>query len=80
MHKCFQEFQCILFVGLTESISVQPFPVSVYSVLEFDEKVLCFVGLLFLFSHSVVSDSLQPHRLQHAKLPCPSQLAKTHVH
>ena len=28
--------------------------------------------LLFLFSHSVVSDSLQPHGLQHARLPCPS--------
>ena len=25
-----------------------------------------------LFSHSVVSDSLQPHRLQHARPPCPS--------
>ena len=24
------------------------------------------------FSHSVVSDALQPHRLQHARLPCPS--------
>ena len=24
-----------------------------------------------LFSHSVVSDSLQPHGLQHARLPCP---------
>ena len=24
------------------------------------------------FSHSVVSDSLQPHGLQNAKLPCPS--------
>ena len=35
------------------------------------------------FSHSVVSDSLQPHGLQHARLPCPSQLlelAQTHVH
>ena len=28
--------------------------------------------LLLLFSHSVMSDSLQPHGLQHAKLPCPS--------
>jgi len=28
--------------------------------------------LLLLFSHSVVSDSLQPHGLQHARLPCPS--------
>ena len=25
-----------------------------------------------LFSHSVVSDSLRPHRLQHARPPCPS--------
>ena len=26
---------------------------------------------LLLFSHSVVSDSLRPHGLQHARLPCP---------
>ena len=26
---------------------------------------------LLLFSHSVVSDSLQPHGLQHARVPCP---------
>ena len=33
------------------------------------------VSLLFIllfFSHSVVSCSLQPHGLQHARLPCPS--------
>ena len=28
--------------------------------------------VLFLFSRSVVSDSLWPHRLQHARLRCPS--------
>ena len=28
--------------------------------------------MFLLFSHSVVSDSLQPHGLQHARLPCPS--------
>ena len=27
---------------------------------------------MLLFSHSVVSDSLWPHELQHAMLPCPS--------
>ena len=27
---------------------------------------------LFLFSGSVMSDSLRPHGLQHARLPCPS--------
>ena len=33
--------------------------------------------------HSVVSDSFQPHELQHARPPCPSQLpefTQTHVH
>ena len=28
--------------------------------------------MLLLFSCSVMSDSLQPHELQHARLPCPS--------
>ena len=28
--------------------------------------------LLLLFSHSVMSDSLQPHGLQHTRPPCPS--------
>ena len=28
--------------------------------------------LLVLFSHQVVSNSLQPHRLHHTRLPCPS--------
>ena len=35
------------------------------------------------FSHSVLSDSLWPHGLQHARHPCPSpnhDLAQTHVH
>ena len=35
------------------------------------------------FSHLVVSDSLWPHGLQHARLPCPHQLPEldqTHVH
>ena len=35
------------------------------------------------FSCSVVSNSLRPHGLQHARLPCPSpvpQLAQTHVY
>ena len=32
----------------------------------------CVKGLLMLFSRSVLSDSLWPHGLQHARLPCPS--------
>ena len=37
--------------------------------------VWCFisgVGIDTQFSHSVVSNYLQPHGLQHARLPCPS--------
>ena len=32
----------------------------------------CSSSLLLLFSHSVVSDSLRPHELERARLPCPS--------
>ena len=35
------------------------------------------------FSRSVVSNSLQPHELQHARPPCPSptpESTQTHVH
>ena len=30
------------------------------------------------FSRSVVSDSLQPHELQHARPPCPSPTPRVH--
>ena len=40
------------------------------SFLKWDNIYLS--GLLLLFSHSVMSDSLQLHGLQHARLPCPS--------
>ena len=34
---------------------------------------LCIITKEFVqFSHSVMSDSLQPHGLQHTRLPCPS--------
>ena len=40
-----------------------------------------FYFLSVQFSHSVVYDSLQPHRLQHTRLPCPSRkFAQTHDH
>ena len=31
---------------------------------------------LVQFSHSVISDSLQPHELQHIRLPCPSPVLR----
>ena len=36
----------------------------------------CFSSVQF--SHSVVSDSLQPHESQHARPPCPSQTPGVH--
>ena len=42
-----------------------------------------FHALLLLFSHSIVSNSLRPWGLQHARLPCLHHLpefAQTHVH
>ena len=30
------------------------------------------INIFVVFSHLVMSDSLWPHRLQHARLPCPS--------
>ena len=42
-----------------------------------------YILLLLLLSHSLVSDSLPPHGVQHAKIPCPHclpEFAQTHVH
>ena len=36
------------------------------------EPTILFLGVLLLFSCSVMSDSLQPYGLQHSSLPCPS--------
>ena len=41
------------------------------------------IWIWLLFSHSVMSESLWPHGLWHARLPCPSptpEFAQTHVH
>ena len=39
-------------------------------------NVICLLKSLLLFSHSVKSDSLWSHGLQHARLSCPSPAAK----
>ena len=52
-------------------------------VLTWQRKLWCVFLLFFLFSQSVMSDSLQPHGLQHARLPGHHQLpepTQTHVH
>ena len=64
------------------------FPLLLWAVLQW--RNLTIIGkckgpfcLMWLFSHSVMSDSLRPHGLQHARLPCPSLslgVAQTHAH
>ena len=52
-------------------VPVSPHPhqhLSVFLMID----ILASVEWLLLFSRSVMSDSLQPHGLQHARLPCPS--------
>ena len=43
-----------------------------------DESSLTGYDLKFNFSRWVMSDSLQPHGLQHARLPCPSSTLKVY--
>ena len=53
-----------------------------HSLITADQVVHLQDLLLLLLSWKVVSDSLQPHGLQHSRLPCPSQLlelAQTYV-
>ena len=45
-----------------------PPPSSILEILSF----LLFTRLSVQFSHSVMSDFLRPHGLQHSRLPCPS--------
>ena len=41
---------------------------------------ICISSMVLLFSHSVMSDSLQPHGLQNSRLPCPSPTPRAGSH
>ena len=46
---------------------------------DFLQKVPCkHYFTLVQFIHSVISDSLRPHELQHARPPCPSPTPRVH--
>ena len=56
----------LLFPGYT--VNCLHFPIAWHS----KDRCIYSYCLSVQLSHSVVSDSLRPHRLQHAKLPCTS--------
>ena len=70
------------FVDVTSSFFLQPplAPAQWPHELWWQGQRLCMgstiqatvIWVVLLFSHSVVSDSLRPQGLQHARLPCPS--------
>ena len=68
--------------GKTIALTIQTFVGKVMSLLL---NMLSRLVITFLprsssvqFSHSVVSDSLQPHESQHARPPCPSPTPRVH--
>ena len=56
---------------LLKRIQVKKINLGLFSVL-FSSRLFQHNHVRVQFSHSVVSDSLQPHGLQHTRLPCPS--------
>ena len=67
--------ECLLF--LPHKMHIQKFLLSFHLVFY---SPICSSAQ---FSRSVVSDSLQPHEVQHARPPCPSltpEFTQTHVH
>ena len=70
MEKSAKGIQCILSwlqsypFNKARDLRQRCFPISTFSSVQ--------------FSHSVMPDSLWPHRLQHARLPCPSPTLGAH--
>ena len=47
-----------------------------YILILLEKSLGCGIKRSVQFCHSVMSNSLQPHRLQHARFPCPSPTPK----
>ena len=61
-----------------EFVPTTPFQVPLFVKMAHrtQERTYSYIGLLLSFSRSVVSNSLQPHGLQHARLFCPSTISE----
>ena len=59
-------FSCVMPILFTKA------KINCYYFIGSDWTAMPNYNLSVQFSHSVMSDSLQPHGLQHSRLPCPS--------
>ena len=69
--KCLSFHPFILLI-LSDSNLIQPHYVMEWSIRKSSTHTQSFIHFRVQLSHSVVSDSLWPHGLQHARPPCPS--------
>ena len=51
---------------------------SLFLLCRWDNWTIFLDSTVIQFSHSVVSDSVRPHGLQHARLPCPPPTPRAH--
>ena len=65
-------------IDITPYIYLNNLPVLYYFVFPYIFNQFYILGVSVQFSCSVVSDSLWPHELQHAKPPCPSLTPRFH--
>ena len=77
------ELIIVLFPGMGEPLGLPP--MGSHRVgrtwlkrLSSSSSIPYFIGRVSQFSCSVMSDSLQPHGLQHARLPCPSPTSRVY--
>ena len=68
-------FSFILFQSIFECVRKQSW-MNMLSLLNVSHSILAIKS--FMFSHSVMSDSLQPHGQKHARHPCPSPTPETY--
>ena len=66
-------------IGITINLSVSMEQIDIFTIVIFQihvQDILSFISVQF--SHSVVSDSLWPHWLQHTRPPCPSSTPRAY--
>ena len=82
MASTFVFWELFCFLELPDSKFIRYFLCSCHWISHFFKKPEALFSSV-QFSHSVMSDSLQPHGLQHTRPPCPSPtpgVYQTHVH